>query len=294
MTIERTQSVADRIAALEDLRLRRGATQAELGDAETAVAAASEALALSSEPTAAKAFNDASSNMAMLVARLAAFDEQVIPRAEVALAEARSAEAEAERWRLYAEAQQVGAAAAEDLRRSFEPLKAELGRLQDVLRAAELLTHRANENLPFGAERLRHPEGSVRDQWPRAVEIISEEQVDRWVYKNTGHVVPDHKIDRIEARGPFDGLIYSGSRRNPSSQYRHHSKSEVVKVRCLKQEVLSQARYVQGSRLTKIDLGPLTIEAELEPVFQYTPIDPLLVEAELMSIVGDDDAAAPE
>lgn len=294
MINERPQSVADRIAALEDLRLRRGATQAELGDAETAVAAASEALALSSEPAAAKAFNDASSNMAMLVARLAAFDEQVIPRAEVALAEARSAEAEAERWRLYAEAQKAGAAAAEDLRRSFEPLKAELGRLQDVLRAAEVLAHRANENLPFGAERLRHPEGSVRDQWPRAVEIVSEEQVDRWVYKNTGHVVPDHKIDRIEARGPFDGLIYSGSRRNPSSQYRHHSKSEVVKVRCLKQEVLSQARYVQGSRLTKIDLGPLTVEAELEPVFQYTPIDPLLVEAELMSIVGDDDAAEPE
>lgn len=294
MNNENPQSVAARKAALEDLRRRRDATQVELRDAEGAVAAASEALALSGDPKAVKAFNDASSNLAMLGARLAAFDEQVIPRAEVALAEAQSAEAEAERWRLYAEAQKAGEAAAEDLRRSFEPLKTELGRLQGVLRAAEVLAHRANQNLPFGAERLRHPEGSVRDQWPRSVEILSEEEVDRWVYKSTGHVVPDAKLDRIEIRGPFDGLIYSGSRHASSSSYRLSRKVEVVKVRCMRQEVLSQARFVQGERLGKIDLGPLKVEAALEPVIRFVPLDPMLVEPGATAIGEDGDAIQPE
>ena len=294
MNSDTPQSVSLRQAALDDLRHRRGLTAYELREAEAALAATSEALALSSDADAVNAFNSASANMAMLAARLAAFDEQVIPRAEAAVIEAKSAEAEAQRWTRYGEAKKDGEEAAEDLRRSFGPLNDELVRLQNVLRAAETLVSGANSDLPFGAEQLRYPESDVRDQWPRAVQILSEEEVDRWVYKSSGAIVPDEKLDRIEVKGPFDGLIFTGTRRDLSSTYRSSRKTEVVKVRCLKQEVLGQVHWREGRRLTKVDLGPLTAEATLQSVTRYIPIDPATIEPVLMPVVDGGDAQSAE
>lgn len=294
MTIDNPQIVIERKAALATLRERRTATEVELRAAEIAVANASEALALTGDAAAIKAFNDASSNMAMQQARLVAFDEQVIPRAEAAVIEAQSAEAEAERWRIYEEAKAAAEAAADDLRLSFGPLKDELTRLQSVMRSASTLVERANDDLPFGAERLRDPEGSVRDQWPRGVHVLSEGEEDRWVYKATGYIVPDSKLDRIEPRGPFDGLIYTGSRPRAASVRSLNNRSEVVKVRCRRREVLSQLRWVQGRRLAAIDLGPLTVEATLEPNIEYEPIDPAAVVSALHPITERGDVGAAD
>ncbi|MNR23688.1 hypothetical protein D3C85_1407230 [compost metagenome] len=73
-----------------------------------------------------------------------------------------------------------------------------------------------------------------------------------------------------------------------------NNRSEVVKVRCRKREVLSQLRWVQGRRLAAIDLGPLTVEATLEPNIEYEPIDPVSVMSTLHPITERGDVGAAD
>lgn len=269
-----TDTVAEKSAALDELRLRRAATAGELTQAEEKLPQLAETLARDGDEASTTAFNEASSAIATLRARLSAFDEHVVPQAEAALADAEEAAREAARVRRYEEAKVAGQLAADDLRRSFGPLAAELTRIQKVLADADVLVNRANADLPAGAARLAHPEADVRDQTRRPLEILGEEEVERWVYKSTGHFVPDNRLDQIEVRGPFDGLMRRGSRDNPNGGVRLNRRNEVVKIRCLKREFLGQLSYRQGGRLAKIDLGPLRVEATPELKVEYIPCDP--------------------
>lgn len=225
-----------------------------------------------------------------------------VERLEVALAEAKTTEEQRDALAAYKAAKREVAAAADRLTREYDEIGRRYADLLATCAKADLAARRANARLPEGQAPLLGPEALIRDRPAQPRQIKRTRKVKRWVYAESGKLVPDHIVDRVKSVGDGKGVIH------------HDLYRDAVELRPFEEITYIEAEQrVWGPRLAagyfgplragerphwapgRSDDGPESVLARLEEIERadVTPAKPEL-KIEYVPIVDDGEQVEPD
>lgn len=136
-----------------------------------------------------------------------------VERLEAELAQARAAEAEAERRMRYEAAKKARDAAADRLRKDYPRLARELGALLAEVAASDEAVRGANSDRPADAPDLLPAECIVRNRAGAPEKILKRERIEEWAYEASGERVGDAAGYRLPPAGDRGVLVPPGGGR---------------------------------------------------------------------------------
>ncbi len=202
MKLFKSKTAADIAAAIEKTEAGLPALQETVAKAEDSRRAAIIEGDASAIAEAERAVIDSSRAVEHASIRLDAFRQEHARLLET--------EAEADKRRLYDQAQKARAAMMKDHQVILRQMAREAQRLIAESENTTALIQRANENLPAGAKPIPDAELELRGRFAEPEKIVSETFVDRWCHAGTVRQIRDDLVPQVTVNegNPDRGSIY--------------------------------------------------------------------------------------
>lgn len=198
----RQKTAADIAAEIEKVEAALPVLQKALSEAEDSRRAAIIDGEASAIAKAEKAVSDSRKAVEHASIRLDAFRQEHARLLET--------EADADKRRLYDQAQKARAAILKDHPAVLRQMARDAERLIAETESAQALIQRANENLPGGANPINDLEIELRGRLPVPERIVSEAVVQRWCHAGSLRQVADEFVAEVTVRAdnPDRGQVY--------------------------------------------------------------------------------------